>query len=112
MPTLETASTAIDNIMLEQTRVIRAPRPRVYEAWTNPDTLKQWFGPANMNCSSATLDVRVGGAYRIDVKPTPEAAATAAHGLATAAGTYTKSCPMSCCSSPGTRRGIPAKNRS
>jgi uncharacterized protein YndB with AHSA1/START domain len=96
MPTLETAPTAADNILLEQTRIIRASRARVYEAWTNPEIFKQWFGPANMHCPSATLDVRVGGAYRVDVHPNPDApppTSESAHREAAAAGTYTKVVP-------------------
>lgn len=97
MPTLETAPTATGNIMLEQTRVIRAPRPRVYEAWTNPDILKQWFGPARMHCPDATLDVRVGGEYRIDVVPDvlPEAREGEACGerRSSALGSYTRVVP-------------------
>ena len=70
MPTLETAPTsAIPELMLQQTRIIRAPRSRVYQAWTNPEIMKQWIGPANMHCSEARLDVRVGGKYRIQVLP-------------------------------------------
>jgi len=101
MPTLETAPAAeAQTLMLEQTRTIRAPRTRVYDAWTSPETLKQWFGPAGMYCPSVSLDLRVGGAYRIDVHPTPEAAAAAllsspesAQRRAFATGKYTKIVP-------------------
>ena len=30
---------------LELTRTIDAPRARVYEAWTTPQQLAQWFAP-------------------------------------------------------------------
>jgi uncharacterized protein YndB with AHSA1/START domain len=84
--------------MLSQNRVIRAPRSRVYEAWTNPEILKQWFGPDNMYCPEAMLDVRVGGEYRIAVLPTAEAAASEATSdserrHAAAVGSYTKIAP-------------------
>lgn len=69
MPALESAHAAIPTFMLTQTRVIRAPRERVYQAWTTPETLEKWFGPAGRHCPSASLDVRVGGAYRIEVVP-------------------------------------------
>ena len=98
MPILETAPASTESFMLEQTRIIRAPRARVYEAWTNPEVLKQWFGPAGMYCPSVALDVRVGGAYRIDVHPTPETAAslTTPESMArqaAASGTYTRIVP-------------------
>jgi len=89
MPTLETA--AVPTLMLEQSRIIRASRERVYEAWTNPEILKKWFGPTHFVCPNAQLDVREGGSYSIDVKPLPEA--NSPHGMATAAGTYTKVVP-------------------
>lgn len=63
MPALETAT---DNILLTQTRLIRAPRAKVYEAWTNPEIMEQWFGSPTMICSSVLLDLRVGGSYRIE----------------------------------------------
>lgn len=68
MPTLETAP-ATPTLMLEQSRIIRAPRERVYEAWTNPEILKRWFGNAAKYCPNAELDVREGGSYRIEVAP-------------------------------------------
>lgn len=93
MPTAETAPAA-STIFLEQIRVIRAPRAQVYAAWTTPEILKQWFGPANFTCPAATLDVREGGSYRIDVKPTPDAPAAAQqHGAHSVHGAYTKVVP-------------------
>ena len=94
MPTLETApTTATANIMLEQSRIIRAPRARVYEAWTTPESLMRWFGPANMHCPKAILDVRVGGNYRIEVVPNAAAAPGEACGVSAAVGHYTQVVP-------------------
>jgi uncharacterized protein YndB with AHSA1/START domain len=50
---------------LELTRVIRASRAKVYEAWTRPEIMKKWHAPGDMNFVSATLDVREGGAYEV-----------------------------------------------
>jgi uncharacterized protein YndB with AHSA1/START domain len=63
MPTLEAASTAVSTPIVEITRVVRTSRARLYQAWTDADSLKQWFGPADMHCSSVDLDPRIGGAY-------------------------------------------------
>src|ERR1700734_825945 len=52
--------------MLEMTRVIRADRTRVYEAWTRPEVLKEWFGSATMPVKDARFDVRDGGEYMIE----------------------------------------------
>lgn len=47
------------------TRIIDAPREKVYRAWTDPELLKQWFAPAPITTSVAELDVRPGGSNRI-----------------------------------------------
>lgn len=43
-------------------RLIDAPRDKVYRCWTEPDLLKQWFAPQPFTTSEARLDVRPGGA--------------------------------------------------
>ena len=50
---------------LTLTRVIRAPRERVFAAWTEPEILMQWWGPGPVTCPEAHVDLRVGGDYRI-----------------------------------------------
>lgn len=42
-------------------RVICAPREKVYRAWTDPEFLKQWFTPPPYVTTFAELDVRPGG---------------------------------------------------
>jgi uncharacterized protein YndB with AHSA1/START domain len=44
------------------TRMIDAPREKVYRAWTEAELLRQWFAPLPYTTPSATLDVRPGGA--------------------------------------------------
>jgi len=46
-------------------RVIAAPVVRLFDAWTRPDLLQQWWGPAGVTCIAAEIDLRPGGAYRI-----------------------------------------------
>jgi uncharacterized protein YndB with AHSA1/START domain len=50
---------------LSATRIIKAPRPRVFTAWTTPELLKKWWGPGPVSCPEAHVDLRVGGEYRI-----------------------------------------------
>ena len=52
---------------LTLTRRLRAGPEKVYAAWTEPEKLVAWFGPARAKPGSlsADLDVRVGGRYRI-----------------------------------------------
>jgi uncharacterized protein YndB with AHSA1/START domain len=52
---------------LTLTRRLNAAPEKIYAAWTDPQRLVQWFGPAQVDPGSvrAELDVRVGGHYRI-----------------------------------------------
>ena len=43
------------------TRLINAPREKVYRAWTDPEILKKWFAPLPYTTPVAELDVRPGG---------------------------------------------------
>jgi uncharacterized protein YndB with AHSA1/START domain len=47
------------------TRLIDAPRRKVFQAWTDPTLLRQWFAPRPWTTSMAELDVRPGGASLI-----------------------------------------------
>ena len=44
------------------TRLIDAPREKLYRAWTDPKLLTQWFAPKPWTTPRAKLDVRPGGA--------------------------------------------------
>jgi uncharacterized protein YndB with AHSA1/START domain len=46
-------------------RWIKAPVAQVFDAWTQPEQLRRWWGPRPVTCSDAEVDLRVGGAYRI-----------------------------------------------
>lgn len=52
---------------LEIKRFINAPRARVYAAWTDPEQLKQWWGPEGVRTRNFTADARIGGKYRWDL---------------------------------------------
>jgi len=56
---------------LALTRIIDAPREKVYRAWTEPKLLKQWFAPLPWTTSLVELDVRPGGSSLI-VMRSPE----------------------------------------
>lgn len=43
------------------TRVLDAPVDRVWEAWRDPEQVKQWWGPRGFTCPVAQLDFREGG---------------------------------------------------
>jgi glutathione S-transferase len=50
---------------LEVRRTIRAPREKVFDAWTDPEEIKRWHAPGPAKVLLADIDLRVGGAYRI-----------------------------------------------
>jgi len=45
-------------------RVIAAPRERVFQAWADPSQVAQWFGPEGFQVESLECDIRVGGRWR------------------------------------------------
>jgi len=49
------------------TRTFNGPARLVFEAWTRPELLKQWWVPKSMGMSLLSLDadVRTGGRYRL-----------------------------------------------
>lgn len=48
-----------DSIVME--RSFDAPADLVWQMWTDPDHLKEWFGPTGATIPVAKMDVRVGG---------------------------------------------------
>ncbi|MFC7546998.1 SRPBCC domain-containing protein [Plantactinospora sp. GCM10030261] len=50
---------------LRVTRHLPAPKERVWAAWTDPALLAAWFWPQRF-ATTASVDPRVGGAYRIE----------------------------------------------
>jgi uncharacterized protein YndB with AHSA1/START domain len=51
------------------TQTFDAPRERVFAAWTEPELLKQWWGPGMFETVSAVVDLRVGGRYELVLEP-------------------------------------------
>jgi uncharacterized protein YndB with AHSA1/START domain len=49
------------------TRIFDAPRDLVFQAWTDPDQVAQWFGPDGFDTprETVTIDLRVGGRYEL-----------------------------------------------
>jgi uncharacterized protein YndB with AHSA1/START domain len=47
------------------TRLIDAPRDKLFRAWTEPKLVKQWFAPLPWTTSAAEIDLRPGGASLI-----------------------------------------------
>ncbi|HEY6327437.1 MAG TPA: SRPBCC domain-containing protein [Candidatus Cybelea sp.] len=49
-------------------RTYDAPRERLYEAWTTPQILKEFFAPGDVKVEDVQIDLRVGGGYRMAFK--------------------------------------------
>jgi uncharacterized protein YndB with AHSA1/START domain len=54
-----------DDVTLTVRRVIAATPARLFEAWTTPALLRAWWGPRDVHCIAAEVDLRVGGNYRL-----------------------------------------------
>ena len=44
-------------------RVFDAPRETVWKAWTEPERLKQWWGPKGFKVHTCKVDLRPGGVF-------------------------------------------------
>jgi uncharacterized protein YndB with AHSA1/START domain len=60
------ASTVDREILL--TRVFEARQELVYEAWTNPEHLVNWYGPNGFRTTVHEMDVRPGGQWRLTMR--------------------------------------------
>jgi len=61
--------TAIDpklDLVLE--RIVDVPPEDVWEAWTQPEVLKQWFCPAPWKTTHCEIDLRPGGVFATQMK--------------------------------------------
>lgn len=49
------------------TRIFEAPRERVFAAWTDPDQIAAWYGPAHFDAprEHVHVDPRVGGRWEV-----------------------------------------------
>jgi len=61
------------DLTLQLSRTIKAERRRVFEAWTRAELMSQWFSPGDMTVTSVSTDLRLGGAYKVEMKEPPAA---------------------------------------
>lgn len=59
------------DVVLQMSRRFDAPRERVFDAWTSPEVLRQWWraGP-DWETPEAEVDLRPGGKYRLSMTDT------------------------------------------
>jgi uncharacterized protein YndB with AHSA1/START domain len=48
---------------------VNGSRHRVFAAMTDPEQVAEWWGPKGFTCPEVNLDVRIGGVYRIAMRP-------------------------------------------
>ena len=53
---------------VELHRVLRAPPEKVYRAFTDPDAMARWLPPEGFTCRVHSMDVRVGGEFRMSFR--------------------------------------------
>jgi uncharacterized protein YndB with AHSA1/START domain len=58
-----------DALTLEIERVVPAPRPVVFAAFTTAEQLASWWGPKGFTVASLDFEPRVGNAYRLEMQP-------------------------------------------
>jgi uncharacterized protein YndB with AHSA1/START domain len=61
--------TAGDGLVLRLKRILPGPRAAVYRALSDPGELARWWGPRGFTAPSVEFDPRVGGSYRIAMRP-------------------------------------------
>ena len=54
------------------TRTFDAPVEEVWKAWSDPEYVKRWWGPAGFTSPSAEMDFRVGGASLVCMRAPEE----------------------------------------
>lgn len=59
-------NTADDRTMVLE-RVIDAPAATLWAAWTDPESLPQWWGPDGFSCQTGRIDLREGGEWVFDM---------------------------------------------
>jgi uncharacterized protein YndB with AHSA1/START domain len=53
---------------IEMTRIMRAPIEWIWQAWSDSEIIKQWWGPLGYTSKYAEVDFRVGGKYLFDME--------------------------------------------
>ena len=60
--------TTPSDLEIEMTRDFNAPRALVWEMFTKPEHIRQWWGCKHLELTVCEMDLRVGGEYRFEGK--------------------------------------------
>ncbi len=72
------------------TRIIDAPIERVWQAWTDPEHVMQWWGPKYYTSPTCKIDLRPGGRYIFCMRTPQEQGGLVSY----VSGVYSKIVPM------------------
>jgi uncharacterized protein YndB with AHSA1/START domain len=59
----------LDDATLIITRLFDAPVQCVFDAWMSREEWQSWIGPEGVDCDVLQLEPRVGGRYRLEMRP-------------------------------------------
>ncbi len=62
---IDNTETTIESVLVK--RIFKASRDVVFQAWTEAEQLKEWFGPEGVVVSRIQADFRVGGAFQVEM---------------------------------------------
>lgn len=68
MAQAQTKAKAPSEIKLDIKRVFKAPRAKVYQAWTDPKALAKWWGPEGMVPIIESFEAKIGRTYRTGMR--------------------------------------------
>ena len=60
-------ASAHSELDLTVSRIIKAPRSTVWNAWTDPGSFEQWWVPAPEVCRVQEMNLRPGGSFRTEI---------------------------------------------
>jgi uncharacterized protein YndB with AHSA1/START domain len=55
--------TATSQKTVSITRTFDLPAKKLWQAWTEPESFKKWWGPKDYTCPYGDIDLKVGGKY-------------------------------------------------
>ena len=61
-------SAMTDAPFVEVSKEFNAPIELVWQAWSDPEMIKQWYGPVGYTCPSAEIDFRIDGKALLAMK--------------------------------------------
>ena len=62
---VKTANDNVTNTELRITKMLHAPLELVWDVWTNPKHIANWWGPNGFTDTIHTMDVSEGGEWRL-----------------------------------------------